>query len=684
MRADLSLAAFQSLLASPGLQAVSFDVFDTALVRSFARPTDLFFELGRRFADRGLVALPPARFAHLRMQTEARARGARADAEPRLTEIYAELATHLRWGPEARKFAEGMELALERESLSAVPRIREWIQAARADGKRIAFVSDMYLPAATVREVLEREGLAEPGDLVLVSCEERATKYQGGLFDRLLIQLGVPAGAVLHVGDNVHSDGRMPRAKGLASHLVHETHLSFFEQRFLSYQHDTGQLSGRVAATSRLARLACVPQSAQPGLSEVGAGLLGPWLVCFALWTFQRAKRAGIKRLYFVSRDGQVMREVALAVQGRWPGAAGIECRYLHGSRIAWHQAAMTNLGDHQLRWLLNPQPRVNAEILADRLGLSRERLAGLLAGTPAADLLAHSAWGAAEIGYVAGVLREKSGEILALPAVVTRRELGRRYLEQEGLLQDSSWAVVELGWTGSMMVSLHEALGRPPKLTAYYLNLMRMSPDLPEAVHLESFAINPDDMSGQLGKGLRFAEMIEVLTAADHGTVLGYEEQQGHLRPRLKADSPPIWPLPAHAALREGAKRFVAMMPTGLMAQLAAQLSRDASARIQVHQFLLMLADFMRVPPPELARAFTACQFTEDPVDHDQRDFVQPLAFWPVLRAGWQSDRELWAQGSLACTPPVVAALARDGVTAATAQLWRGLIRRATPRWPV
>jgi hypothetical protein len=163
---------------------------------------------------------------------------------------------------------------------------------------------------------------------------------------------------------------------------------------------------------------------------------------------------------------------------------------------------------------------------------------------------------------------------------------------------------------------------------------------------------------------------MIEVLTAADHGTVLGYEEQSGHIRPRLKTDSPPIWPLPALAALREGAKRFVAMMPAGVMAQLAAQLSRDASARIQVHQLLLVLADFMRDPPSRLARAYTACRFSEDPVDHDQRPFVQPLGFWPVLRDDWQNDGQLWAQGSLACTSPVVAALARSGVSAAAAQL--------------
>ena len=677
MWTDLDPAAFPALLAAPSLRAVSFDVFDTALVRTFARPTDLFFELGRTLAAQRLTTMTPERFSHLRVQAEVQARRNQADAEPRLADIYQVLATQLGWTDDRRKSAEQAELALEQQSMTAVPRVQGWIQAARAAGKRIAFVSDMYLPVSVVREMLEKEKMAQPGDPILVSCEQRATKSSGTLFDRLLATLALPAGDVLHVGDHAHSDGTVPRSKGLRTLGVHETHLNFFEQRFLAYQHDTNHLSGRLAAASRLARLACVPGSADPALREIGTGLLGPWLACFALWTFERARRAGIKRLYFVSRDGQVMREIALAVQQRWADAAGIECRYLHGSRIAWHHAAMNDLGDHQLQWLLNPQPRVNAEILAGRLGLSRDQLAGLLAGTAAAGLQKQTAWTVAEIGCVSGVLREKSAEILALPAVATRRELARRYLEQEGLMENSSWAIVELGWTGSMMVSLHEALGRPSKLMAYYLNLSKMSPDLPAAVHLESFAINPDDVSGHMGQGLRFAEMIEVLTAADHGTVLDYEEQSGHIRPRLKTDSAPIWPPPALAALREGAKQFVAQMPANVMAQLAAQLSNDASARILAHQLLLVLADFMRAPPPELARAFIACRFTEDPVDHDQRGFVQPLAFWPLIRSGWDTERELWAQGSLALSPALSKAFVRSGFSGVIAQLWHGVIRR-------
>lgn len=683
MPTDLSAAAFRALLDTPGLRAVSFDVFDTALVRSFARPADLFAELGHQLRAHGLTTAGTEHFSHLRVQAEAEARRDRPDAEPRLAEIHDVLARRCGWTGARRQLAEKMELVLERSSASAVPQVRGWIAAARAAGKAVAFVSDMYLPETAIRAMLTDAGLAAPSDPVLVSCEHRVSKSDGVLYDRLAAILGVIPGAILHVGDHERSDGSVPRAHGLRTLPVRSTRLGFFEQRFLAYQHDTAGLSGRLAATSRLARLAGEPDDDEPALAEIGAGLLGPWLTCFALWTFERARRAGIKRLYFVSRDGQVMRDIAQAVQRRHPGNTGIECRYLHGSRVAWHQAAMTTIGDHQLRWLLNPQPAINAAVLASRLGFPPARLHQLLALTPAEGLLAYASWGPDEIACVASALRRKAADILAQPEVAERRDLARRYLVQEGLDDDSHWAAVELGWSGSMMASLHEALGRPPALTAYYLNLSTVCPDLPAAVNLESFAINPGDISGHLGQGLRFAEMIEVLTAADHGTVLGYEDRFGQIRPRLKGDSPNIWPLPALTALRAGAMRFVAVMPAEVMHELTAQLAHAPTARILVHQLLVVLADFMNEPPPELARAFTRCRFSEDPVDHGLREFVRPLAFWPVLRTGWRREHELWSQGTLACTPPLVSALARGGPGAAAAQLWRGLLRRSPFRSP-
>ncbi|MBC7365573.1 MAG: hypothetical protein H7343_01980, partial [Undibacterium sp.] len=289
MRSDLNSAAFKALLAEPAVRAVSFDVFDTALIRTFACPTDLFAELGSTLVARRLATLAPERFAHLRVQAEIQARRQRPEDEPRLSEIYAVLAQRLDWSDEQRIAAELLEISLECSAMVAVPHVRAWIDAARSARLPVAFVSDMYLPASVVRSMLTDQGLARPEDVVLVSCEFRETKARGDLFDRLLEELDLPPDQVLHIGDHPHSDGTVPRAKGFRTLAVRDTALGFCEQRLLAYRHDTAGLSGRLAATARLARLTCVAPGADPALGEIGASLLGPWLTCFALWMFERA-----------------------------------------------------------------------------------------------------------------------------------------------------------------------------------------------------------------------------------------------------------------------------------------------------------------------------------------------------------------------------------------------------------
>src|SRR5699024_7318970 len=62
----------------------------------------------------------------------------------------------------------------------------------------------------------------------------------------------------------------------------------------------------------------------------VVTAFLAPFLVCYVRWVLDQALQRGIKRLYFVARDGEVMYKIAR--QLKRPGD-DIEMRYLYGSR---------------------------------------------------------------------------------------------------------------------------------------------------------------------------------------------------------------------------------------------------------------------------------------------------------------------------------------------------------------
>ena len=679
MPPELSLARFQAALRNSAVQAVGFDVFDTLVTRTFARPTDLFLPLGADLRAAGLWPADPLRFRLARATAEDTARAAHPAAEPTLAAIYEVLAGTAGWSPSQTAAALARELAHEHAALVAVPALVAWVEAARAAGLPVAFVSDMYLPATFIAERLGDLGVARPGEAVLVSCEAGASKHTGTLFPHVAAHFGLPPARILHVGDNPRSDHRVPAALGFPTLPVAPVRARPPLEPFAAEADSADILPGRLAAAARLAPATI--DTAEPALAAIGAGLLGPLLTTYVLWLFAEAHRRGLRRLYFIARDGQVMLELARRIQARLGPAAPLELRYLHGSRIAWHRTTLDTFTPRHLRWLLEPQPRVDAATLADRLGLpAADLLAALAPHLPSPLLDQGRSWSETDLPVVAVALRAAEAVLLARPELARRRAAGRRYLQEQGLLEPVPWAVVELGWSGRMMVSLHAALGGERPFTAFFLGLHQVAPDAPLALEFAAFLRQPGEVAPPEFHGLRLAEMLEVLTAADHATTLGYEEREGQARPVLKADATPVWPAPALAALRAGARAFVDSLAPDALQDLAATVAEPQGARRLAAALRRTLATFIANPPAELARPFAACRFTEDSSDRLARPFVAPLhlrGFRAALRSA------LWPQGSLALASPLVRDLATAGKSAAatrTARRFLAALRRPAP----
>jgi hypothetical protein len=101
-----------------------------------------------------------------------------------------------------------------------------------------------------------------------------------------------------------------------------------------------GDLASRFAATSRAARAAV---GAAPGheaaIREVAAGVAAPALVGFVLWLLAEARRRGLRRLRFLSRDGQVLHELTR----RLGADSGLDLEYV----VAYMYNTATGQGLH-------------------------------------------------------------------------------------------------------------------------------------------------------------------------------------------------------------------------------------------------------------------------------------------------------------------------------------------------
>ena len=194
--------------------AVTFDVFDTLLLRPLARPQDLFLLLEEALGVPGL--------ARMRRQAEEEARQRKARAgfprEVTLGEIWAVLQEET--GVDA---GEGMarERDLEARCCQGDPYFLPVVEELRRQGKTLGLLSDMYLEQATVQGLVEQAGFGA-FDFCLVSGEEGVSKGEGGLYRLARERLGpVPAA---HLGDHPQADGATAQAQGFTPFPVKNPH----------------------------------------------------------------------------------------------------------------------------------------------------------------------------------------------------------------------------------------------------------------------------------------------------------------------------------------------------------------------------------------------------------------------------------------------------------------------------
>jgi predicted HAD superfamily hydrolase len=132
-----------------------------------------------------------------------------------LADIYLTMARSLDLPQEISEKLLLLELDIESKCIKPIRQICDRIQECRAEGDRIIFISDMYLPTKFIASQLARFGVLSDGDSVYVSGELGITKVSGKLFQHVLEQEDIVATQLIHCGDNPHSDVFVPKSLGL-------------------------------------------------------------------------------------------------------------------------------------------------------------------------------------------------------------------------------------------------------------------------------------------------------------------------------------------------------------------------------------------------------------------------------------------------------------------------------------
>jgi hypothetical protein len=116
-------------------------------------------------------------------------------------------------------------------------------------------------------------------------------------------------------------------------------------------------------------------------------------------------------------------------------------------------------------------------------------------------------------------------------------RENAVGYLEQEGLLKDGNFVLVDIGWNGSLQRSISRLLemkGTGFPVNGLYFGLRKVV-KYKTSDKSDTFCFSPGKSRG-LEKESYIIPIIELFTAADHGGVTKYEFKNNCYKPVLKS----------------------------------------------------------------------------------------------------------------------------------------------------
>lgn len=338
---------------------ITFDIFDTLLMRGLLEPTDVFDLVERKLYRMG-TDIP---FKKLRLDAEKRLDG--KGQYPKLDEIYGEMAKCLNSEQNVNhtyvKLEEikRVEIETDRQMLLVRQKMVDIFQYALQTGKKVYLLSDMYYSEDYMRQVLDSFGICGYEE-IWVSCDRKCAKADRSMYHSFLKHL-VTTGIlencspeskqrILHIGDNRYVDYDKACAAGVDAYLIYNAYELLQASSLQGILASVKTLEQRAILGIWMARMGNDPFALHESKGwfrinnewEIGYYFVAPIVLEFTKWFAHIAESAGIDKILFPSRDGYLIQKVYSYLMRE----KAVPSVYFRTSRRAVTVAAIKNMDD--------------------------------------------------------------------------------------------------------------------------------------------------------------------------------------------------------------------------------------------------------------------------------------------------------------------------------------------------
>jgi HAD superfamily hydrolase (TIGR01549 family) len=320
---------------------ISFDIFDTLLIRPFMKPADVFMYIESKLSN-------DIGFYKARILAEEVARKKIADKGKReeitFDEIYDNIAICF------KKYKQ-VELDIEAQTIQPNLKMRELFNYAKSKGKIVIIVSDMYLPKSFVEKILIKNGFKEYNKLYL-SSDIGLTKHTGNLYKYILNDMKFEQCKILHIGDNIESDILKAYNIGFSVYHIQKPSDIFFSmpnnKKFLTY-YLSNPSNIDISIILGLIVNKWINGKFNNYWEDVGYKLGGPLAYCITKSIVEIENIRKFSDIIFVARDGYVLHTIYNMIKRKYDAKS----HYVYANRRLRYNSFIEYVNDDQLLYII-------------------------------------------------------------------------------------------------------------------------------------------------------------------------------------------------------------------------------------------------------------------------------------------------------------------------------------------
>lgn len=343
-------------------------------------------------------------------------------------------------------------ISIEKSVIASDSDIVNLIKRLHFEGKYVCCVSDFYLPKECLQELFESLEIADFIDDIYVSSDVGKRKSSGTLYKYVLEKLACSETDVIMLGDNKHSDYKLPRSLGMKA---------------ICYKSKCAKKAENVSSVyTFLQSLSQENEKKELPFADYGFSL---YLFCNRL--YKRLMKKDFKKVYFFSREGEFLKK-AFDMYLELKGEAQLATEYLYISRQSTFLPSLKSIQSEKFEGLKKQYTCLSIEDFLKSINLW-EIVSQLIELKDKYDFHCKIDNFFSSESFSLFCNEEAFREVYEEARVRAKKE-ALMYFETCGISKNTKKiAIVDIGWKGSIQDNLYQLLGEECEIAGYYYGLL-------------------------------------------------------------------------------------------------------------------------------------------------------------------------------------------------------------------